>query len=309
MTNDRVLSLQAEIIDLNEEKNAIILAHNYQRQEIQEIADFRGDSLELAQKAAHVGEIERIVFCGVDFMAETAAILNPAKKVLLPNLGACCPMAAQLPAKRVLEYKNKNPGIPFVVYINTRAETKAVADITCTSANAVEVVRSLGSEKVAFGPDANLAFYVSTKLPNIEIEPVPSSGGCYVHTMFDPSIILFREDYPGCFIMAHPECDPEVQEVVDYVGSTSQMIKRAHELDVETIVIATEVDLINRLKMELPKKKILPALESALCRQMKKITLEDVRDTLIEDKHQVTVPREIALRAKYAIERMLQITS
>jgi len=309
MTDDRIPSLQEKILELKEEKNAIILAHNYQRQEIQEIADFRGDSLELAQKAVHVGEVERIVFCGVDFMAETATILNPTKKVLLPNLGACCPMAAQLPAKRVLEYKNKNPEIPFIVYINTRAETKAAADITCTSANAVEVVRSLGADKVAFGPDANLAFYVSTKLPDIEIEPVPSSGGCYVHTMFDPSIVLFREDYPGCFIMAHPECDPEVQDVVDYVGSTSQMIRRAHDLDVETIVIATEVDLINRLQTELPQKKILPALETALCRQMKKITLVDVRDTLIEDKNQVTIPREIALRAKYAIERMLKLSS
>ncbi len=307
MANDRIQSLQEEILRLQEEKNAIILAHNYQQPEIQEIADFLGDSLELAQKSVSVTVAERIVFCGVDFMAETAAILNPQKMVFLPNKGARCPMAAQLPAKRVMEYKELNPDIPFVVYVNTWAETKAAADITCTSANAVKVVKSLDAAKVGFGPDANLAEYVARNLPDIEIEPVPLHGGCYVHTMFDPSIILFREEYPGCYIMAHPECDPAVQDVVDYVGSTSQMVKRAHESDAKYIVIATEIGLIKRLQVELPAKKIIPALDKALCRQMKKITLENVRDTLIEDNNHITVPTEIAIRARQAIEKMLEI--
>jgi len=308
MTSDRIQLLQEEIIRLKREKNAILLVHNYQRPEIQEIADFRGDSLELARKAVRVVDAELIIFCGVKFMAETAAILNPKKKILLPNMEARCPLAAQLPAKCVLEYKTKNPEIPFVVCVNTRAETKAAADITCTSANAAEVVRSLGSAKVAFGPDVNLASYVARKLPYIEIKPVPSDGYCYVHKMFDPSIVIFREKYPGCFIMAHPECDPAVQDVVDYVGSTSQMIKQAHEIDAETIVIATEIDLINKLQVELPTKKILPALDSAICHQMKKITLENVRDTLTEEKNQVTIPREMAARARHTIERMLKIS-
>ncbi|OPX57772.1 MAG: Quinolinate synthase A [Methanobacterium sp. PtaB.Bin024] len=299
---------QEEILKLKKEKNAIILAHNYQPAEIQEIADFMGDSLELCIKVSEIEDADLVVFCGVDFMAETAAILNPSKKILIPDPKAECPMAHMLPAEELRKYKKKYPDAAVVLYVNTMAEAKAEADILCTSANAVQVVKSLDEDQILFGPDMNLAWHVQQQTDK-EIIPIPEEGHCYVHKMFNPADIAFsRENYPDAEVLVHPECDGEVQKLADYVLSTGGMIRHVAESSKKTFLIGTEVDMITRLRREFPDKLIYPLLDEAICETMKLHTLEKVKNSLIEEKFLVTVSQEIGDKARSAVERMLEVS-
>ena len=299
--------LQKEIIALKKDKNAIILAHNYQTGDIQEIADFVGDSLELCIKASEITEADLIVFCGVDFMAETAAILNPEKRIVLPDKEAECPMAHMLTANEVKTYKKRYPNAAVVLYVNTLAEAKSEADILCTSANAVKIVESLDEDRILFGPDMNLAWFVSHQLKDKEIIPAPEKGHCYVHKMFNLGDLYFlRDKYPDADILVHPECDPKVQEYADYILSTGGMIKHVNESNKKTFIIGTEVDLVTRLKRENPNKTIIPALKDAICENMKLTNLTKVKNSLINQEFEVKVPKEIADKAKVAIDRMLK---
>lgn len=298
---------QEEILKLKEEKNAVILAHNYQTAEIQEIADFLGDSLELCIKASQIEDADLVVFCGVDFMAETAAILNPSKKILIPDPQAECPMAHMLPAEEVRKYKERYPDAAVVLYVNTMAEAKAEADILCTSANAVQVVESLDEDQILFGPDMNLAWFTQQNTDK-EIIPIPKEGYCYVHKMFNPADIVFsRENYPDAAVLTHPECDREVQELADHVLSTGGMIRHVAESEKKKFIIGTEVDMVTRLRRENPDKIIYPLLDEAICENMKLHTLEKVKNSLSEEKFQVKVPDEIADKARKAVERMLEV--
>jgi quinolinate synthase len=299
--------LREAILKLKAERDAIILAHTYQREEIQLLADYIGDSLELARYSAKVGK-KLIVFCGVDFMAETAAILNPDKTVVIPDPQARCPMAAQLPAELVREARRKHPEAAVVLYINTLAEARAEADVTCTSANAPQIVNALDEEKIIFGPDRNLAWFVQRRSDK-QIIPLPDRGYCYVHRMFSPAdIMLLKERYPDAEVLVHPECDPEVQEIATHICSTSQMLLRAKASPAKRFIIATEIGLVERLRRELPGKEFIPALETAVCEQMKKHNLEKLYLALRDIKHVVSVPPEIAARARKATERMLEIS-
>jgi len=299
--------LREAILKLKAERDAIILAHTYQREEIQLLADYIGDSLELARYSAKVRE-KLIVFCGVDFMAETAAILNPDKTVVIPDPQARCPMAAQLPAELVREAKRRHPDATVVLYINTLAEARAEADVTCTSANAPQIVNALDEEKILFGPDRNLAWFVQRRSDK-QIIPLPDRGYCYVHRMFSPAdIMLLKERYPDAEVLVHPECDPEVQEIATHICSTSQMLLRAKASPAKRFIIATEIGLVERLRRELPGKEFIPALETAVCEQMKRHNLEKLYLALRDTKHVVSVPPEIATKARKATERMLEIS-
>lgn len=301
-------NLQNEILQLKKEKNAIILAHNYQTEDIQEIADFLGDSLELCIKASQITDSDLIIFCGVDFMAETASILNPEKKIVIPDREAECPMAHMLPAKDVKKARKKYPDAAVVLYVNTLAETKAEADILCTSSNAVAVVESLDQDQILFGPDMNLASFVAGKVDK-EIIPLPEEGHCYVHKMFHTGDIAFmREKYPDAVLMVHPECDREVQDAADEILSTGGMMSYVARSDKETFIIGTEVDLITRLRRENPDKTIIPLLSDAICENMKLHTLEKVKDSLVTEENEITVDKEIADKARLAVERMLEVS-
>ncbi len=296
-------SLKNEILKLKDNKNAVILAHSYQRREIQEIADFVGDSLELAKIARKV-DADVIVFCGVDFMAETAAILNPNKTVLIPSRNATCPMASQLSAELVRWVKDANPEVPFVAYVNSYASVKAEADVCCTSANAAEVVDGLDSETVFLGPDANLAAFAGWRTGK-RVIAVPENGSCYVHKVFSVADVRSaREKYPDAAVIAHPECDPEVQREADYVGSTSQMLEFAEKCDHETIVVGTEIGLVERMRREIPDKTFVP-LRRSVCREMKLISLKNLLEALKFERYVVSVPDDVAAKARKSIEGMM----
>ncbi|MBR2558639.1 MAG: quinolinate synthase NadA [Methanobrevibacter sp.] len=297
--------IQEEILKLKDEKNAIILAHNYQPKEIQEIADFLGDSLELCIKASEIEDKDLVVFCGVDFMAETAFILNPDKKIVIPTLEAECPMAHMLPEEELLKAKEAHPDARVILYVNSIAEAKQHADTLCTSANAVKVTESLKHEKILFGPDNNLANHVAEKIDK-EIIPVPKDGHCYVHRLFHiEDIELKREQYPNAEIICHPECNIDVQKASDHVMSTGGMLRYIAQSDKEEFVLGTEVDMITRINMEVPGKKIYPLLEGAICETMKLHTLEKVRDALINEAPEVTLPRDVAEKSRKAVQHML----
>ena len=300
--------LQKEIIRLKKDKNAIILAHNYQTGDIQEIADFVGDSLGLCIKASEITDSDLVVFCGVDFMAETAYILNPYKKIVLPDREAECPMAHMLPADEIKRAKKKYPDAAVVLYVNTLAEAKAEADILCTSSNAVTVVESLSEDQILFGPDMNLAGYVSRQV-NKEIIPIPEGGHCYVHKMFHTGDIAFaKEKHPDAVLLVHPECDQEVQDVADEILSTGGMMQYVAQSDKQTFIIGTEVDLVTGLRRDNPDKIFIPLLSEAICTNMKLHTLEKVKNALLNEEHLVTVDKEIADKARNAVERMLEVS-
>ena len=295
---------------LKEEKNALILAHNYQRPEVQEIADYIGSSLQLCWRAAEAEDIGCIVFCGVRFMAESAAILNPDKKVLIPDANARCPMAAMLPAKGVVEAKRRHPDAKVVLYVNTLAEAKAEADVVCTSTNAAQIVDELDAEKILFGPDRNLAWHVRRHNADKEIIPIPEHGYCYVHRLIGDGeeALLLKKMHPDAELLVHPECNPHLQLRADFIGSTGQMFKRCHESKAEKFIIATEIGLIGRLRRELPGKLYLPAMEEAVCHRMKLHTLRKVYEALRREKPVVRVSGKIAERARRSIERMLELS-
>ncbi|MDH5459448.1 MAG: quinolinate synthase NadA [Candidatus Bathyarchaeota archaeon] len=301
------MTLTEEIIKLKKEKRAVILAHNYQRPEIQDIADYVGDSIGLSKKAMEEKEAEIIVFSAVDFMAESAAILNPDKKVLLPTLGARCPMAQMLTVDEIKRWKVHYPLVPVVLYVNTLASAKAYCDICCTSANAVEVVESLNAETVLFGPDRNLAEYVQRKTGKTII-PIPERGFCPTHLLFQPEDVqMLKMKHPDAVVTVHPECTLEMQNVADFIGSTSQMCRYARESNAKTFIVATEEGLLHRLRKENPGKQFILAYEDAVCPNMKLNTLERLYTALKEEKHVITVPEPVAKRARKALERMFEL--
>lgn len=299
--------LSDKVLKLKKEKNAVILAHNYQIEPVQLIADYLGDSLGLAISSEET-EADIVVFAGVDFMAETAAILNPDKNILIPDIKAQCPMAAMLPAATVKKAKEENPDAAVVLYVNTLAEARAEADVTCTSANSIQIVNALDEDKILFGPDENLAWHVDHNTDK-EIIPIPEDGYCYVHRMFSPGdIMLLKDEHPNAEVLIHPEADPEVQKLADYICSTSQMLKQARNSKAKEFIITTEIGLVYRLKRELPDKEFFPALDDGICREMKKHTLEKIYHSLRDEVYTVKVPPRVSERARVATERMLEIS-
>jgi quinolinate synthase len=294
------LSLISKINKLKKEKNAIILVHNYQRPEIYRVADFIGDSLELSREAAKT-DADIIVFCGVDFMAESAKILNTDKKVLIPVKGAECPMAGMVNRKELLDLKKQYPGAAVVSYVNTSAETKAESDICCTSTNCVEVVNSLPQKEVIFVPDENLANYVQTKTDK---KIIPWKGFCYVHAKITPEQVKEAKSlHPDAKVLVHPECSLDVIKLADYVCSTSQMLYRAKEDNAKEFIIVTEHGMVERLKLELPEKKFYSIV--ATCIQQKKNTLPAVLRSLQKGIYPVNIDKEIIKKARIALDRML----
>ena len=301
------MNLTEKIEELKKEKKAVILAHNYQRPEIQDVADYVGDSIELSRKAMLEQKAEVIVFAAVDFMAESAAILNPAKKVLLPCLGARCPMAQMLTVDEIKRAKVHYPYAPVVLYVNTLASSKAYCDVCCTSANAVEVINSLDADTVLFGPDRNLAEYVMEKTGKTLV-PIPEWGFCPTHVLFQPEdVTILRQQYPDAVVMVHPECSTDMRKVADFVGSTSKMCRYARETQAKTVIVGTEEGLLHRLRKENPEKRFVVAYKDAVCPNMKLTTLDRLYTALKEDKHVIKVPKPVAERARAALERMFQV--
>ena len=298
-----------EIKKLKVEKNAILLAHNYQEPLIKQLADFIGDSLELSRKANNVDN-DIIIFAGAEFMAETAAVLNPEKKVLIPSSGAKCPMAHMLPPKKIIQYKEQYPEATVAVYVNTTAETKSIADICITSGNAVEVISRLDSNQILVGPDRNLAWFIQQRIPEKEIIPFPEVGHCYVHRKFtSEDIQVLKSNHPDAEIIVHPETNPSIQKLADKIRSTSGIIKEAHNSDKKEFIIATEIGLIDRLRSELPFKSFIPARQDAICIQQKKITIYNLYLSLLNEQFRIRIPPNIAQRARVAIEKMLELSS
>ncbi|MFX1484175.1 MAG: quinolinate synthase NadA [Promethearchaeota archaeon] len=301
-----IKALQEKILRLKKKRKALILAHNYQTIHIQEIADFVGDSLQLARQSAEVKGYDMIIFAGVKFMAEMAAVLSPDIPVYIPDPKALCPLAGYLDAQKIREKKKEYPGVPVVVYVNTTAEAKSEADMICTSGSAVEVVESLGVDRVIFGPDANLADYVRSHT-SVEIIDLDTRGHCYVHNMFDLSMLIeLKEKYPDAVSIAHPECPIEVQEQADMVGSTGMMVKTVAESDAKVFLIATEMGLIQQLQKRHPDKTIIPLFGGAVCRQMKKHTLEKILNVLenLPPENIVTVPEPFIPHIREILESM-----
>jgi quinolinate synthase len=298
--------LVEQILNLKRKRNAIILAHNYQLGEIQDIADFLGDSLELSQKAAKT-DAAVIVFCGVHFMAETASILCPDKTVLLPDMHAGCPMADMITAEGLRKMKKEHPDAVVVCYINTSAEVKAESDVCCTSANAVGIVNKLTDAKeIIFVPDQYLGHYVSTKTGR---QMILWPGFSPTHTRIRAQdIIRLRQEYSQAKVVVHPECRPEVTALADEVLSTGGIIRFANKTEAKEIIVGTELGIIYRLRKENTGKKFIPASEQAVCPRMKLITLERVLWSLEEMAPEVNVPEQIRLRAKAAVDRMLEVT-
>ncbi len=303
--------LREEIKRLKREKNAVILAHYYQRPEVQDIADFVGDSLELARKAEQ-SDADIILFCGVHFMGETAKVLNPQKKVLLPEPAAGCAMADMATKEAVLKLKEKYPDAWVVSYVNTTAEVKTVSDICCTSANAVRIVQKLPAEEIIFVPDKGLAYHVSKSVKGKRI--IPFEGFCPDHYLFTRDMLLrLKERYPKAPIGVHPETPPEVQNLADFVGSTSQLLKWAtsEELKADEVIVVTEIGLKYSLEKKNPYRRyIFPTPEEGvgylLCSQMKSITLEKVYETLKGEKNEITLSPELIEKAYLPIKRMLE---
>jgi quinolinate synthase len=298
-------AITARILELKKDRNATILAHNYQIGEVQDVADFLGDSLGLSIKAAQVEE-DVILFCGVHFMAETAAILAPDKTVLTPEPEAGCPMADMIEADELIRWKKDYPGRPVVCYVNTTAAVKAECDICCTSSNALDVVESLDAEEILFAPDKNLAGCVAR---NTSKTIIPWDGYCYVHNNIPAREVREKmERHPAAEVWVHPECRPEVIDLAHRVLSTGKMISEARITPKQEIIIGTETGIIYRLQKENPSKMFYPAKELALCANMKKITLRKVLHSLENMEYEVKVAPDVSRRARGAIERMTQIT-
>lgn len=304
--DNRASELTEKIRELKRQRNAVILVHNYQLGEIQDIADLVGDSLELSQRAAKT-DAAVIIFCGVHFMAETAAILSPDKTVLLPEPDAGCMMADMITGAQLVARKKELPGVPVVCYVNSTAEVKAESDVCSTSANAVKVVESRDAPEILFVPDKYLGIYVASQTDK---KIIPWEGYCPTHARISPEdIIRAKREHPNARVIVHPECRPEVTGLADAVLSTGGMCRFAHQTEAKEIIVGTEVGIIYRLRKENPEKKFLPASEQAICPQMKLITLEKVAHSLEEMTGVVRVPEEIRLRAKAAVDRMLEIGS
>ncbi len=326
MTDKEIL--HEKILNLKEKKKAVILAHNYQREDVQDIADYRGDSLELSRTAASV-ECDIIVFCGVNFMAESASILSPEKIVLLPEITACCPMADMIttggarnikthfpgfqytggytyPAEFTLsDIRKLHPGAPVVTYVNTTAGVKAESDICCTSANGVKIVESLDVDKVICVPDKNLSAWIAK---NTKKEVIAWDGFCHVHERVSAGDVdRARDLHPGALVIAHPECRMEVLEKADHVTSTSGMLRFAKSSDAREFIIGTETGLLYKLGKDNPGKSFYPLRKDMVCPNMKKTSLNSVLNALETMTYKIKVPEEIRIPAKKALDRMLEV--
>jgi quinolinate synthase len=303
---NRDAELLEKISELRKRRGAVILAHNYQLGEVQDIADFVGDSLELSQKAAQT-DARAIVFCGVHFMAETASILCPDKVVLLPDMNAGCPMANMITAEQLREKKKEHPQAAVVCYINSSAEVKAESDICCTSANAVAVIESLDTQEILFVPDQYLGHFVSTRTSK---KMILWPGFCPTHFRITPERIReLRQEYPRAKVVVHPECRPEVIALADEALSTGGMCRYAQRDDVVEMIVGTEIGMVHRLRKENPGKRFIPVSEQAICPNMKLITLEKVLWSLEEMRPEVRVAEPIRIRAIAAVDKMLKIGS
>ena len=292
------------IKDFKDKNNAVILAHNYQIPEIQDIADFVGDSLDLAMKATKT-DAQNIVFCGVDFMAESAKILNPNKNVIHPDPGAKCPMAAMVDAESLRWLIQDHPEAKVVSYINTSAEIKAISDICCTSSNGVKVVNSLSAKKIIFVPDRNLGQYIQRTIKDKKMILWP--GICPTHhNMAKKELLELKKNHPNAEILVHPECTPEVIDIADHTFSTNGMVNYSKQSDVKEFIIGTEKDICYRLKKEIPEKTF-HSLKSAICPNMKKITLEKVLNSLKTLEPKVDIPDEIMEKAKKPLQKMMNV--
>lgn len=297
-------SIQQEIRNLLDARNAILLAHNYMRDEVQEIADITGDSLGLSQEAAKTSK-DVIVFCGVHFMAESAAILSPDKTVILPRLDAGCPMADMISADDLVRYKADRPGMPVVTYVNSSAEVKAVSDICCTSANAIKVVNSLPDSEVIFTPDRNLGQYVS-RFSNKKFHLW--EGYCPTHERLKPEVVIaLKKSNPDAHFICHPECNPAVVALADHVCSTSGMYDYCRKSSIKRFIIGTEAGILYRLKKESPDKEFILASPALVCPNMKLTSLEDILTALETMSPVVTVSEQIRIPAKRALDRMIAV--
>lgn len=298
------MSLQEQVLKVKEERDAVILAHNYQIPEVQDIADFVGDSLGLSMQAAKT-QAKLIIFCGVDFMAESAKVLNPSKIVLLPELNAQCPMAAMLDVEGLLELKAKHPDAAVVGYVNTSAATKAEMDICCTSSNAVKVVGSLKERKVIFVPDENLGMWVQRTVRDKELILWP--GFCPTHASITPEQIgQSKRLHPHALVIAHPECRPEVLDLADAVRSTEGMIRYVSESESREFIIATEKELVHRLKKEAPGK-VFHTIPGTICPNMKRTNLHSILRALEGMQHEIVLPEDVMRRARIPLERMMKV--
>jgi len=298
-------NLAEEIQRLKKERNAIILAHNYQVPEVQDVADVVGDSFSLSQHAAET-DSDVIVFCGVHFMAESAKILSPDKTVLLPVRDAGCPMADMVTAPKLREMKARYPDAAVVCYVNSSAEVKAESDVCCTSSNALKVVESLENKQVIFVPDKNLGSFVASKVKNKEI--ILWKGFCITHKRVKvEEVQKIRQLHPNAKILMHPECEPEVQKLADFLGSTSAIIKYAGEIPEKDIIIGTEEGIIHLLKKQNPDKNFYLLSTGLICTNMKKTRLEDVHSALLNMQHEIHVDENIRIKALKSLERMLKI--
>lgn len=302
MTNE----IKDEILKLKKEKNAVILVHSYQDIELDEVADYVGDSLYLSQMAASTNA-DIIVFAGVYFMAETAKILSPEKKVLLPRLESGCLMADMINLEQVKEFKAKHPGLPLVCYINSSAEVKSECDIICTSSNALKIVQSLKADEILFAPDTYLGTWVKSQLDGVNVITYP--GYCPTHLRIKPEDILDKkEKYQDAPVLVHPECHQSIVDLADYVGSTTGIMKFAAQSDKKEFIIATELGVVERLKRDFPEKEFILASPKAICPNMKWNHLEDVLNSLKYEQYEITVDEEVAKKAYSSISRMLEVS-
>lgn len=303
---DRDADLRSAVRKLASQRNAVILAHNYQIDEVQEVADLVGDSLALSRAAADTAS-DVIVFCGVHFMAETAAILSPEKTVLLPAADAGCPLAETATPEAVREMRARYPEAAVICYVNTSAAVKAESDYCCTSANALSVCRAVANRQLIFLPDCNLAAFVAAQLPEKEI--IPWRGHCVTHHRVSPEDIRkARAAYPDAPVLVHPECTPEVTAMADFVGSTSGILKYARQCDKNEFIIGTEMGIITQLKKENPGKRFFLASSGLVCPNMKRTHLTHVLAALETLSPRIEVPEPIRSRARLALDRMFKLT-
>jgi len=304
MSEDATAALHDELARLREERQAVLLVHNYQNPEVQDVADFLGDSLGLSRQAAAT-DAATIVFCGVHFMAQTAKLLSPDKLVLLPEIAAGCPMADMITPESLRAFKAEHPGLPVVAYVNTTAEVKAECDICCTSANAVQVVRSLPEDRIMFVPDQYLAQWVAQQVPDKEI--IPYGGFCPTHARINPrELQAAKAAHPEALTIGHPECPPDILALCDAVRSTSGMVKFARESEADEFIVVTECGMVHRLQQDVPGKVFI-GLSDVVCPNMKLTTLEKVAAALRELINPIEIDEETLRRARQAVERMIAI--
>jgi quinolinate synthase len=301
---DRRQQLITDIRHLKRERNAVILAHLYERLEVQDVADFHGDSLGLSQQAAQT-DADIIVFCGVHFMAETAKLLSPQKTVYLANPNAGCPMADMITPDELRLFKAEHPGVPVIAYVNTSADVKALSEYCCTSANAVDVVRATGAPEVLFIPDRNLARYVQTQLPEVKI--TYWEGFCPTHLRMDVNdVIKLKKDNPRADILVHPECDDDIKALADFIGSTTAIVKHAKASTASVFIVCTEDGVSQRLNQDCPDKQFYtPTRASAVCPNMKMTRLENVKKALLGEVSEIIIPPAIAGPARACIDTMM----